>query len=951
MKPRLSLYLSLIAAIAQSGPYAYADENYSYQVYQEPKTTPIMKKIEVLPYSETKFNLAYQTFLYANDVHGAYALALSATKQNPESKIWLERLAQTALWSNRQQEALQAYITLITRFNEKKYITNAVTLGERLGRNDILTELYQAELLKSPHDVSLMQKLALSYNRRGNPEKALDYLTKVYARTHDDKLLETMAAINIDNKNNPAAITILKRLAASHRNAPKTVLTLTALLMEEGKYENAYELLKQLPPPDESKLSADYWQQLAFASWMLGKDKDSQLAYNTLDQHRISNEESLRRLFLLQPQNATLRRIDIATRAFYHYRSDYAFSNLISLYFETKDWGALNKLYKTPLARDQYQRSTNEPMYWYGLSLFNHVNGMDLKARTLLFKQVLNHPRQKSLQQLYFNFLIYQSGLLSPQPAIPALTAAMAYYQKNSFASIDWINAYTSAFNLISDFKKALVTSSQALLKKPYRIDNLLQQSNILYELKAFKSASLLRDQAYAKLNTYSPDVIFLDNSLLSAFYDLAVTRYPVNSTLPLLAYLANQRHLPDTLISHAILHNNISLAEMLLHANVDKPLSAVTQLAILRHDKTMERRLVTTTPDALAPKEAVQAALDAGDIRYAQNLAYQALGRQPDEDSLNLFKQAASYTQSQLTADAEFEQFGDLQGMREILQARFFQDGYEWRPYLSVWNPQTNNTGNLSPRSYLENIVKLSATVVSHQLTTMLEAGYHQALFKTYPLSVLFKYTLTDKDHLQFKLGYNQRSTLNVPMVIAGSQDEYHAGYEHRLTARDAFFSELQYNQYQLQDRTQLGSSQILRFGLNHQYYFNYPDVSLNWSTDIDRFTRLNSYLNNRVNLIFPKPSLLTRSTFIPNNFWQTSVTLNMGQAAIDNTSNRIKPYGSVGLLYNQTAGYGSDVSLGIVTRLFGHDRFKAYYNRTSITSGQSQTDFTLGVSYELYL
>jgi hypothetical protein len=200
-------------------------------------------------------------------------------------------------------------------------------------------------------------------------------------------------------------------------------------------------------------------------------------------------------------------------------------------------------------------------------------------------------------------------------------------------------------------------------------------------------------------------------------------------------------------------------------------------------------------------------------------------------------------------------------------------------------------------------------------------------------------------------KLAYNQRSTLDAFMLIAGSQDEYQLRYENQWTARDLFSTEVEYDQYQLQDRTQLGSGQFMRFGLTHQFYFDYPDVSVNWLTDFDRFKRYHSFLSPSINVIFPRASQAQVSAFIPTNFWQTALSLQLGNNALNEISHRIRPYANVGLIYNQTAGYGHEVDLGLTTRVFGHDALKAYYTRSSVNSGQSQTNFIVGIDYELYL
>src|SRR3990167_6674845 len=116
MKMKKIHQLVMTAFIFQCAINSYADEKFAYQALATPENSPAFTQLTQLPFDENKFNLAYQSFVYSGDVQSAYALTIAACSQNPDSKIWLERHAQTARWSNHQQEALNAYIKLITQF-------------------------------------------------------------------------------------------------------------------------------------------------------------------------------------------------------------------------------------------------------------------------------------------------------------------------------------------------------------------------------------------------------------------------------------------------------------------------------------------------------------------------------------------------------------------------------------------------------------------------------------------------------------------------------------------------------------------------------------------------------------------------------------------------------------------------------------------------------------------
>jgi hypothetical protein len=906
-------------------------------------------KISQLNYQEEPFELAYKAYVFSGRVNNAYALSAVALKANPNSIVWLKRYAETASWSNHPTEALTAYYSLIIEHRQTDLLDKAIPLAENFRRYDLLVVFYKKYLEQSKNNISFMTKLAYAYDNLGETTKAIQYLNAEYARTHAVALLNTMADIYDAMGNNVGLVDTLNRIDQNHDSDVKSVLMRSEVDVSQSNLEHAYHGLTRLKG-SAPWASQAYWETLANVAWLTGHYDTAKQAYHVLwVTHRINNE-GLRRLYLLSAQNPP-EQLRLAKTAWATYQSPYAFFGIATLAQNKHALGELIRLYQTPLPRKEAASLMATPLYWGVLARLNTMLNHAADARNLLRFQAKPHLSENDFALMYFNFLQYQAGLVTTQSAIPSLQAAMVFYQPLASTSNDWLSAYGSAFNLFHQHRAALLYNSAALNEAPNDIGLIITDANSLSELKAFKSAFHLRCEAWRLIQQYSPDELLGDKHLLAAYADLATMVNPVSLSYPIDLMLADRQAIIEPLLAYSIDHGNIALADILFQMQDQPAIGSALRLALIHNNKMQQHQFITHSFAVLPASESVRAAVNTGDLEMAKQLAYEHLKANPQAETYDTFQSVMRMNADHAEVASEFEQFGALQGQRGLFHGDWYTEGVTFTPYLSAWYAHSNNAGNLAPRSYLEKIADLSIDHQDELTNVKLRWGYHQGFFNSLNGLLRVEHKLDSHQNIVFTLGLNQRSTLGTFMLIAGSEDEYRFQYRHQWTARDLLITTLEFNNYQLQDRTQLGSSQIVRFGLDHQFYFDYPDIGISWNTDIDRFKRYHSYLGSPINAIFPNNTTATVSAFIPDDFWQTALSLNIGTSVNANYSSAFRPYLSAGLIYNQTASYGWDASGGINGRLFGRDQLKLYYTRSSVTGGQTQTNFMVGLSYDIFL
>lgn len=926
-----------------------ADETVIYTPAQTVEKLNDSNTLLTVRFDEKKFNLAYQAFIYNGKVEDAYDVAEAAVKSNPQSVIWLERLAQTATWTNRTSIALRTYVQLILKFNQTKFIDPAITLAEQLKRDDMLVTLYQGLLKQHPNNLRYINGLASAYTAIGDTNKALSLLKHYYQQLKDPQLLYHLSQIAAADKNTELATQSLNDYEKIKDPSIETSLTQEALSLEVNNIERAYESLNRV------KMNPDihhetYWRDLASLAWITNHPDTAKFAYHKLYQAKQIKEEGLRRLYIILSAEQSPEALSVAKYAWLTYQSEFAFfaiSQLAPLY---QQWETFALLYTQPLNKQNQAMLRQRPAYHYGFATLLSMTGQADTGSRYLLQSTLKNPTDE-MQYTYFNFIqnVYFNDYQN-HPA-PYYHAAMRGLANHALRNNAWTLSYMTALAQSNDIMHAMRLFSVLPQDYPSLIEYQSLLSSLTSAMNWQRASARLMNQLWYTLNQLPPSAVLYDTDYLTKYTELSARVNPVGITTPLAYYLANNRYNPIPLLNLAFERNNVALADVIAQHYPHLPNWAVLKLALFHQDKQTMHRLVTRVPDALPLSDRVSAATNAGQIHLAQQLAFEGLQQSPNPELYEQFKTLMTEYADTLNPKTEYEQFGNLQGPRQILTGQWHENGWMIEPLLSYWNPYSNNAGNISAGRYIEKIESLSVT--SSRESTQLKAmiGYHEAFYNSQNALLSYNIQLNQQSRVGGKIAYNQRSTLDVPMLIAGSQDEFILNSQYQLSARDVVQTQLQYQRYYLQDRTQLGSGAIANVGYNHQILLAYPDLSLSWNTDIDRFKQYNSYLGTQINSIFPKGTTINTHSFVPDNFWQTSLSVNIGNTVQENYTKILKPYANAGLIYNSTAGYGNEFDAGLKTAVLGHDQLSFYYTRSSVNSGQSQTNFLVGCSYVYYL
>lgn len=923
-------------------------------------TNPFKKEnqniIEKMRFDDDAFDLAYQSFTFNGNVRDAFALSKTAVAQHPENLKWRERLAQTAAWMNYSTIALDQYLYLIKQAEQHQLLNKAIAYGKLTRRYDKLIPLYEHQQKLEPHNQTVFVDLALAYDFVGFPQRAITLLKNAEKNRSNPIFLTNIASIYKAGGDDKNALETVKKVKNKYGTNQKIAEIAADIYTNHAKPKEALKELV-LAANEVSINKETYWQNAAQLAWITGNERVARNAYNELFELKKLDLEGYRHLLLLQPTYISKRNLQLSLAAWDQYKAPDFYLNALDLSRIYNQRSQLMRLYREPLSAANRKYVEKEGSYWrIGAQIYQQEGRPDL-ARLYFLKNLLRH-QNNSVKFSYFNFLSAQLSLDLPRQQPAFLLAAMPTWGKMTVSNKDWAVAYSSAFLMLDEPRLALTTYDQAVAafgedaQWHNRYADALEAMGYLKSAREVRWANWLQMQK--DIREYDADDLYFWES----YAELARYFSPTQVAYPLSSYIASQVYkdaMPDALLTYAINHDKYELALYLInyyYAGMP-PSWARTWLALLQNDRPRMGRMLQTMPQALPRHDRVRMANRIDDLPLAQTLAYQGLvnSNNRDNELYQEFTDLMLRNASQLNIAVEYEQFGALQGPREIINTKLFiNDRLSVTPYSNIWDPFTNNRDLFPARSYIDHIygLKLMQETLRSMLT--LNVGHRRALFSSYNAELAGEYQLTSKLKIGGEIGYNQRSTLTTTMLIAGSQDEAKLFAEYHYTVRDMVAAQIEYDEYHLQNRTHLGSGQLINAEWYHKFWLDYPDIAITPSAGYNRFRANNKELAGRLLRIIPDHTPTSSDSIIPVNYWQTAVRFSIGDSVKEEYTHAWRPYAAVSAIYQSSAGWGEDIDFGFTGSVWGRDKLSLFFERSTVNKGTEQTNFTIGTLYRLY-
>ncbi|NNM59044.1 MAG: tetratricopeptide repeat protein [Legionellales bacterium] len=948
-------YFFLILLLAASNKlYAAAQVTEAYVSFT-PVTVTKSKAAAItinLPYSKSTYLLAFTTFLANGDIPGAIAVAQKATKADPNDLFWHEKLAQVAVWDNDTSLAMQQLVIILNVKKDKATLDQLVQLGAYTSHfKDVITA-GEAYLPKYPKDDILIAAMVASYNGLAEPDKVIDLIQKVIKYNPKKVYFNDLIAVYSTLQDNTAVQKTAMLQKKLEGTSADNALTLTDTYYAKNDLQGAQQVLLQAAPRVSPKRT-DFWRVLADNAWLLNDFRVVLYAYHMLEQTNklgVSDHiQFIQILFLDQPNRA----IDQSMRL-WEKNHDKNGLILASNY--------LDSYYNLPLALYFFSRLSKSGenaladtiSFWGAKSQFlQNLNENDA-AQTMLMTQMKKHPAEPAYQLLYLNFLINQIYYATIPDTLSLLQTTLIQWAYKVNEADNWANAYANAYLVLNNLLFSYEIDRSIFANQKENLDYLDSFSSTSEGYGYHKNAKIL---GLYTLNLIKKNQLDKDNvDIYRIFLGLGEPYLSVDDYFQGLCWLTHQpgNQNKEPLLDWALANGQLPLADAVANSynKAHYPAWAQLKLAMQHNDVQEMYRLLLLHPTTLPKDDLVTAANQINDISLAGLTSVQTL-RVPtaelDRNTPQMIELTTAAANS-VSLSQEYDIYGFLQGNKTQAYATFnMGNNVTLEPFESAWFTQSWDQTQLTNVPDVDQELGLKYTKQTQNNWYQWVASLRDDLATFATLSFEDRYYFNPNLNLDMQFGYNQVATQTTTLWITSVQDIANFQLNYDFSSFDNIAASANGSEFYSQEGTYVGDSLQLMLQANHKFWLAYPDFTVGWFGEIDKFGQTGS-VSPFMAQVIPADQTADLTAFIPQNYWQSGVTFNFGDNLLKTRTDRFRPYGDISWFYNSVSGDGYDADVGLVGSVLGCDQLNLYASRSKNSGGLAQINEIFGIQYKYF-
>jgi hypothetical protein len=926
-------------------------------------------KVRLIAYNKKLYELAYKVYLQNQNPKKAYLIATAAVKQNPESKIWRQRLAQVAIWNQEPTVALEQYFYLYQQFNDVDAQLQGLELSKKMLNDAKVIQFLSMDIKKGTMTETHWKVYFKSMFRMGEVEQLEQVINNNRDKMPVTLYLDTLSRIYKLNDDPDAQLKVLNELSLVSGMQPDIAEQIAEIYFNRGNFVEAARVLAQASK-NAGFENQSFWSADVFAAYNVQDSKEELTALQHLLEQKKPDEAVFSRLIELTREKQPTLAYQYALEG----RKLYPDSFSIAL-------NALFLLTNSQFSRHFPQICSSTPpallktlkmetTYWDAQAAYSK----QLRNYPALFKTywetIQRFPNNDFAKASLIGFLIeFQQSQL--------LKRLLALWQSDLPAKPNLWTAYSMAYAHLGDlFRSRLVLS--------LFYDEFKTYENNPYWLIAFKDAlenSFFYGAANA-VNHYAwpiylellrkqkqePDLMQTVN-----YVKLSLLNAPGDATAVALSLL--QTHESEDvellMLSWALGHRNITLARAVYSyfkaQGMLPPLWVDLSIALERNDRQGIQKILKDPREIVSYRDTISGATAIDALPLAENLAYNALKRNRKDDDLydNFFTPLMLKNSNNFYFSQEYFQYGNVAGPRnQVSYTYFLMPSLSVTPYNSAWfshnipgevNP-TNNGLNANNQVFetvpsLDERAGVKFETKQRRGYLTLDLGYRDNLTSFMTGKLSRTYQAWSKLDLSSALGYNQPADDTAGLLIAGMKDELEFGFNYQLLAKDSILGLFSQGIFYTQDRQYLADGSQFTLRYEHKFWRSYPDWTLSpYGVVTQYYNRTRLVLRGNVLKIIPVGLPPTVNFLIPESFYEAGLTLAFGQKYTDEYTHRWRPFALLTLSNNTVVGPGQLYNLSIAGAVFGRDHLLIYYEYGTNQGQGLQAQRLFKVSYRIY-
>lgn len=906
-----------------------------------------------LPYNQSTYLLAFTTFLANGNIPAAVEIAKKATKDDPDNLLWHEKLAQVAVWNNDTGLAMEQLIIVLNVKNDKGTLDQVMKLGVYTGHFADVLSAGDAYFKKYPRDTTLVMSMVAAYNGLAEPQKAIALLHKVIRYDPKKVYFEQLISIYTTLQNNSAIQKTAFLQQKLEGFTGEIALTLADTYYATNDLKKAEQAMLQAAPKVSPK-NVDFWTLLANNAWILNDFRVVMYAYQVLGKtNKLSFTDKVQYIQILimkQPHEAMDQSIDLWRR---NRRKDglVLASNYLDSYYSLP----LAIYFFSRISLNAEKALSNTPSYWSAKTRFLQDLQINLPAQQMLVTQIKNHSDDQFYLLLYINFLINQIYYGTVADSMSLLPATLMRWQYKANDHDKWASVYANAYLVLNDLLKAYGMDQFEFGTQKTNLDYLARFEGTVNDYGYHKMAKTLQlyTLSIIKKNQINKD----DPNTYRVFLALGQPYISIDDYYRGLIWLSHQpgQQNKEPLLDWALANGQLALADAIaasygiLHTY---PAWAQLKLAMQHNDVEEMYRLLLLHPATLPKDDYVTAANQINDISLAGLASIQTLQKPSTELNKNTpqMVQLITTASNSVKVSQEYDTYGFLVGNKTKVNATFnMGNNVIIEPYESSWFTKSSDETQLTNVPEVDQEVGVKYTKQTQKNWYQWDASLRVDLATFATLLFDDRYNFTPELSLDMQLGYNQLATQTTDLWITGVQDVANLALSYNFSSYDSVVASVNGSEFYSQERTYIGDGLQLMLQANHKFWLAYPDYTIGWFGEVDKFGD-NGSVSPFMAQVIPADQTADLAAFIPQNFWQSGLSFNFGNNLLDTRTDRFRPYGNVSLFYNSVSGKGDSISIGLVGSLLGCDQLNLYASKAKNSGGLAQINQIIGIQYKYF-
>ncbi|NPA51589.1 MAG: tetratricopeptide repeat protein [Aquificae bacterium] len=842
--------------------------------------------------------LMLHSFLYSNNLQGAYKVSKYALELFPDSIFWLEKTAQIALWIGKYQEALFYFKKLYSKTKDKKLEDTILRLSMQLYEYDTSLKILEKRLLNGKleylNDYIYVVKITGEYQRGYNTLKKI----KEKYKYEDEILLRTLYQLG-KSLGKKESIKYLEKLITKPLANQYDYMELAQIYLYKREFKKALEVLnlgiKRLGKNEEFyKLASDI-------AWGLG-EKHKAYKYSLelvkLKRERLVDYIRIVDYFYTEKKDFN-KALTFIEKALKKYKNLYLAKTYIYIHIQNKNWKKIAKFLQT-VDKDIYHKLLQDSYITYVYAHSLEKIGEYQKAITIYEKTLQSSFSIERLKSLLVLLIDLQQA--------KKLEYYLRKYKDIAQKNPNLWYVYSLGYLVLQDTQKAKYYLSK-ILKKEKDITVYLLYADLLEISGETQRAKYIKYKVWKKIKDTTPKTKEdAENYLRTAMYFAPPSKF--RKLLERYKNLLN----PQTYwnIRYSFLFKIEAQDKVYYLSQKYNHLKnwMKMNIALFYDDRDKQLKLIEKDFKTVPIRDRIEAAVRTGQIGLAKKLAFLGLEENPRDYLLykwlrdlymiysGKFEIKAEYS-SRLTVN---------QGIINYL----YKYPLKNRDYLFIKGNFTAQES--SDRNRYINVPSTDSRIdfsIKHLLDRgefVYSFGFRKALDSFVYTKAKITYYTKDKVTISPQVYINEYADESIYLMLGGMKTGIKVDVEYLINNRTFLNVILDSSRFYSQDRTYIGYGNMIESQIYHKLRVSYPDFSFRGYTVAGIYSEKEGYKGIIENLSpIPNPVIL------PENFVEIGGEFSFGYDNRYLYTRTVRPFLKVGISYNTVTYFGYSGELGI--------------------------------------